>query len=433
MLAEMKEEAKEKAAKVAEKKRLELLRVKNIMRAREELYNSVRPVSDEILTRPLDSYFLNVSQDVSEESSVGSKSGIGKPKRTTMKPSEAQKADMLLHLVTKDLVDSMADAISLQQSKDLIMNKNGDTAGDSLDVPDSFMSADLSVANSEEEILQIAGKKPNVADGENSANIPLYILNSNLSLVDPTGMSIVPQEASVVKKGDEKGLKLSLPIADLDAYYLGGVVKAAEAGDVLAGHLLEGFISKGFNPASVEEPLIAGFDLTARFPEITSFDKCAHEILIRIWNKDASNPNQSGKGDFLGFVILNSADLQDPPKGIRALSLMPDEALSTPKGIDKEILPVTGSISVKLHATKWSDGMKTNTNKVGFPCEWRLQVVKASKIACVDRNAKSSPFCEVFWRGRAIRDGLVEHYSDWLGIKSFCCPQLTILFASYFI
>lgn len=424
-MAEMEEEAKKKSFLAAEKKRLQGIRRDHILQARRQLYDSVRPMNPLILSQPIKSFFPSTNDaPLSDDQSLGSQTENGSrewrrnSKAAIVPPSPINaEDDMLARAVVQDLVFAMAEAVATGASKYLALGALGFSAGDSLEAEDNLSEMGSLFSSTDESKCVVVSDNKVGENGELEAapvKIPKYILNSKLALVDPTGMSIIPQEATVVKKGEEKGLKIAAPIADLDRHYLEGIVAAARTGDVLANHLLEGYIAKGFDPQNVKKSTENRFSLTEQFPEISSFDKCAHEILIRVWNKDDNNPNKTGKGDFLGFIILNSADLKSPPKGIRALSLMPDEALSTPKGVDNEILPVTGSLSVKLHATKWLNGTEPNTNKVGFPCEWRLQVIKASKIALVDRNTKTSPFCEIFWRGRAIRADNVEHYSDWL-------------------
>ena len=400
VLAEMEEESNRKSVIAAEKSRLETSRRENILKARQVLYNSVSPINTKLLCEPVEQL---MSLEETQLSSV-EKGAI------TTSISESQKDSFLISVVVNDLVHSLADAVSTNESRDCVLRKVDDCAGSSLE------KKTMDTFDSEEGLKKDEGP----ADPLSTApiKIPQYIINSNLALVDATGMSIIPQEATVVKKGEEKGLNIATPISDLDSFYLDSIVQSAAAGDALANHLLDEFKNKGYAPESDQRTKEAGFNLTEQFPGISSFDKCSHEILVRVWNRDTGNPNKTGKGDFLGFIVLNSADLKDPPKGIRALSLMPDETLSTPKGVDDEILPVKGSLSVKLQATKWMVGSTTNTNKEGFPCEWRLQVAKASKIALVDRNAKTSAFCELFWRGRAVRGSSIEHYSDWLGNKT---------------
>lgn len=402
ILAELEVEKNLKAGRNAQKMILETQRVEHILLARQAMYASVRPIDPLILSQPIESFLDNKE----------TQSGIERVHDQT-EISNASIVDiesLLVCVVVKDLVSSMADAVAVQESKDLLIGRTGFSAGSSLEEVDG--SDELgSLISSTSDVKPVP---KNSTDVDGPQKIPKYILDSKLALVDPTGMSIVPQEASVVEKGDGKGVKIVTPIADLDLFYLEGIVHAAAKGDALSNHLLEGFVSKGLDSQNIKQSIESGFSLTKEFPEISSFDKCAHEILIRVWNKDSQNPDKSGKGDFLGFVILNSADLKAPPKGIRALSLRTDESLSTPKGHDNEFLKVSGSISLKLHATKWTNGTEMNNNKIGFPCEWRLQIVKASKLALVDRNTKTNSFCEVFWRGRAIRADIVEHYSDWL-------------------
>ena len=57
---------------------------------------------------------------------------------------------------------------------------------------------------------------------------------------------------------------------------------------------------------------------------------------------------------------------------------------------------------------------KSDENDI--PTHWRFEIVKACKIACVHNTLKSSPFCEVSWRGSVERQGTVEESEDWLDI-----------------
>jgi hypothetical protein len=166
------------------------------------------------------------------------------------------------------------------------------------------------------------------------------------------------------------------------------------------------------------------FDLTL-YAGMNNYDKVPHEIMIRVWHREVSVDTR--RGDFLGYVVLTSEELRNPPKGIRAMPLLGDASLGIPMGPKNEILQVQGNLSYKLQVMRWDD-VKIGENRrgVGAPCQWKLNVVKASKLASVARNIKTSPFCEIYYRGVVIRGGKKEYYSDWLSIGRTACVSRSL-------
>jgi hypothetical protein len=302
--------------------------------------------------------------------------------------------------------------------------------------------------------------------------------------VDPLGKSILVTDAIVVasKEGeddkDKKKPVVITPIEDINRFYIEETIKRMLKGDEGARKHIDFLKTKGLDPEpfmppesdsesdesdgdldetddngnltsaararrarkearrlqALEDAKVKKqdsmdlFDMLAAKPTfdlslyagINNYDKVPHEVMIRVWHREASVDTR--RGDFLGYVILTSEELRSPSKGIRAMPLLPDESLGIPMGPKNEILQVQGNLSYKLQVTRWDD-IKINENRrgVGAPCQWKLNVVKASKLASVARNIKTSPFCEIYYRGLVIRGGQKEYYSDWLSIGKTAC------------
>ena len=94
-----------------------------------------------------------------------------------------------------------------------------------------------------------------------------------------------------------------------------------------------------------------------------------------------------------------------PPKGIRSYPLRNDIFL-TAKAAKKVV--VSGSLTVKLGILKAD---KHNDNK---PLLWRLEILRASRLASADRLKLSAAYCEILWRGPAFKEGLEMEYARWI-------------------
>lgn len=137
-------------------------------------------------------------------------------------------------------------------------------------------------------------------------------------------------------------------------------------------------------------------------------------LKIRVWQKDGPGL----KGAFLGMMHLRESEVMDPPKGMRTYPLRIDGYVL--KRLEKEgktSVPVTGSLTVMLKVTKFDH--QTRAQKAAgedkVPRVWRLEIIRASRLACADRLRGITAYCEVYWMGPAIKDGIEEDFSGkWL-------------------
>jgi serine/threonine protein kinase len=74
----------------------------------------------------------------------------------------------------------------------------------------------------------------------------------------------------------------------------------------------------------------------------------------------------------------------------------------------QEAISISGKMFLRISVPK--------SDKNDIPIVWRVEIVKASKIACAHKTQKSTPFCQVFWRGVAEIDGVMKEYDEWLEI-----------------
>ena len=139
-------------------------------------------------------------------------------------------------------------------------------------------------------------------------------------------------------------------------------------------------------------------------------------LKIRVWQKDGPGL----KGAFLGMTHIREAEVLDPPKGMRTYPLRMDTYVL--KRLEKEgrqAISITGSITLMLKVTKFDHQTRVQkaANEDKIPRNWRLEIMRASRLACADRLKGTTAYCEVFWMGPAIKDGLEEDYGGkWLGV-----------------
>lgn len=126
-------------------------------------------------------------------------------------------------------------------------------------------------------------------------------------------------------------------------------------------------------------------------------------VKIRLWDKDIENEE---KGDFLGTVVLDYKTMMDPPKGMRSYPLI-DEPLCTKYGSSGKFV-IKGNLTLKIFIRK-----KDEDN---VPIEWKLEIMRASKLAAVDPKKLSSPFCEILWRGPADKGEYEITLWNWVSI-----------------
>eukprot|EP01038_Epipyxis_sp_PR26KG_P007086 gene7086-9671_t len=109
-------------------------------------------------------------------------------------------------------------------------------------------------------------------------------------------------------------------------------------------------------------------------------------VKIRVWNRDANGR----RANFLGMVILSHEIINNPPLGNRSYPLQPDPLIA-------EHIPVeaiTGLLSVRINTMKKGKKRSDGSNDC-----WKLQIVKASRLASVHKETLSNPYCEVYWKG----------------------------------
>lgn len=123
-------------------------------------------------------------------------------------------------------------------------------------------------------------------------------------------------------------------------------------------------------------------------------------IQLRVWHKD----EEDSCSNFLGCVFLNEKTLFDPPKGIRTTKLQYDSGV-----LETEQQEISGTLTVQLLI---SEIVKEDSMDI----KWRLQVMKADKIATMDSIKCSNPCVQVFWKGPAERDGEQVHL-DWTPLQ----------------
>ncbi|RYH28684.1 protein kinase family protein [archaeon] len=122
--------------------------------------------------------------------------------------------------------------------------------------------------------------------------------------------------------------------------------------------------------------------------------------------------HRNDKGErmkFLGMVELLDRDIRRPPKGIRAYQLKGDDAV-----IDPEPVPIQGQLALMLavHSKRGKvggPGLPNKPNKL----RWKLQLKKLSKLHIMDSVDLTNPYCEVYWKGPAQRDGEALFLKEW--------------------
>jgi hypothetical protein len=203
----------------------------------------------------------------------------------------------------------------------------------------------------------------------------------------------------------------------------------------------------------------------------TVFDEFNHEILLKFWNVEFGE-----KADFLGCVTLPQSVLLNPAKGVRAYLLQTDAfhvrpgreklqlhgsvflKLAVTKYEDMRVMSVVERLGTKKEAqllrTQSSMGLRsimssrnlnldldekeppsTNIAETGksvsslkggesskekkdadymLPSQWRLQIIRATRMTSLDSKEKNSPMCEVCWRGMMIKRTKVEFMDDFV-------------------
>jgi serine/threonine protein kinase len=86
--------------------------------------------------------------------------------------------------------------------------------------------------------------------------------------------------------------------------------------------------------------------------------------------------------------------------------------------VSQEPIVISGKIFLRISVPK--------SDKNDIPIVWRVEILKASKIACAHKTQKSTPFCQVFWRGVAEIDGEQKEYEEWLEIGATKSKEKTV-------
>lgn len=110
-----------------------------------------------------------------------------------------------------------------------------------------------------------------------------------------------------------------------------------------------------------------------------------------------------------------------PPKGMRTFPLQRDPAV-----VETDPTPVSGNIVVLLRAAH-------TEHKNGCNTHWRLEIVRANKLAGVDSTPGGggttvklpNPFCEVYWKGPALRKGKLHEITEWTVVGHTATKQNT--------
>ena len=194
------------------------------------------------------------------------------------------------------------------------------------------------------------------------------------------------------------------------------------AGLVLSGCAL--LDCNGLNVLGKDANDIVPIDLPPDRPITPEVFGITPSLMVRVWNRVNGEPKE-----FLGRVIVPAEELLNPETGIRAYNLEIDptidkmqanerrkqEAIEKHKQKDNKLkaykkppepFEISGKLFLRISAPK--------SDENDIPIQWRIEIVKASKIACVHNAQKSSPYCEILWRGMAEKDGEMKEHNDWL-------------------
>jgi len=142
------------------------------------------------------------------------------------------------------------------------------------------------------------------------------------------------------------------------------------------------------------------------------------EILVKLWSKNSEGATGTEKGVFLGCAAYTSSELMDldGPTGVRRRDLKAkhvpvctpptrvmnaDGSFTIVKPVSSKGPVVSGFLSIKLTFPKIDRSTET-------PLQWKLEIVKGTRIAAADMEDKTFPFCEVYWRGELDQSSLAE-------------------------
>lgn len=132
---------------------------------------------------------------------------------------------------------------------------------------------------------------------------------------------------------------------------------------------------------------------------LTNGEDASIGLKIRVWHRDLNGL----RSYFLGAIAFTEQECLDPPNGIRSYKLQDDSAI-----VGSDPITVTGVITLKFNVTKVSKRPKKR--------RWRLEIIRASKLAAVDESDLSNPYCEVYWKGLVEINGRMEGKGDWISV-----------------
>lgn len=114
--------------------------------------------------------------------------------------------------------------------------------------------------------------------------------------------------------------------------------------------------------------------------------------------------DQGERSKFLGMVELSEKELRKPPKGIRVYHLKADSGV-----VDEDPVAIAGQLALTLSYHHKPSNQPNKPDKQ----RWKLQLKKLSKLHAMNAADLTNPYCEIFWKGPAQKDGMTVNLREW--------------------